>query len=142
MANSFEIVFEREKAILNLKVWGFWTLKEALEYRENLSRVISSIGNIPWGLLADVRFFPIQLSAVQSIHAELMQLAVESGMTKCANVTGSSLTKLQIERLFSQTCPEYMSLAWFKKEKEARKWLEDVACDFTEAKTEKLFQTI
>ncbi len=142
MANSFEIVFEREKAILNLKVWGFWTVKEALEYRESLTHAISSIGSIPWGLLADVRFFPIQQSAVQSIHAELMQLAVESGMAKCANVTGSTLTKLQIERLFFQTCPGYMNLAWFKNEEEARKWLEDITCDFTETETEKLFQTI
>lgn len=142
MAHQFEIVLDRENAILRLRVWGFWTVKEALEYREILTKEISSIGKCSWVLLADVRFFPIQLYAVQSIHAELMSLAVESGMAKCANVIGSSLTKLQIERLLSQTCPQYLNVGWFKKEKKAREWLEDVTYEFSEKKTDKLFQTI
>ncbi len=142
MVHPFEIVLERENSVLRLKVQGFWTLEEAVDYRESFIRAISSMGNCSWSVLADVRFFPIQLSAVQSIHAELMNLAVESGMTKCANIVGSTLTKLQIERLFSQACPHYMNIAWFKKEEEARKWLEDVTYEFSEKETDKLFQTI
>ncbi len=143
MAEQFEISIDFDKRILILRVWGFWSLKTALGFRDKMLRSMASLGDqTPWSVQADVRMFPIQLSPVQEIIRELMQQAVRSGMRRSANIVGGRLTRIQIERLSGAAWPERGRFSYFNTQAEAVKWLGEQEDSSHEGSPQKIFQTV
>lgn len=142
MSDPFEISVDKKNLILTLRVWGFWSREEALCYKELLTDSIQSLEHPSWCILADVTMFPIQTSFVQSVHSDLMQFAVLNGLVRSANIVGNALTRIQIDRLSSSIDSGKGRFAFFKTEEDARKWLEEVTYERSEAKAESLFQTV
>lgn len=77
----------------------------------------------PWTVIADVRMFPIQPAPVQKVHTELMQMALQKGMARAANIVGGRLTRIQIEKLAETAWPEKGHFNYFYNEEEAERWL-------------------
>ncbi len=121
---KFSVSVDPESRLLHIRVWGFWCLDEAIEYRKRLSRAMDILGiGDSWNIIADVRLFPVQPAPVQRIHSELMQRAVQKGMAKAANIVGGKLTRIQIEKLAESAWPEKGHFEYFDSEEEAEIWL-------------------
>lgn len=124
LSDCFEISVDLARRILRLRVWGFWTCKQAECYRSRMLEAMETLGKNPWRVLADVRRFPVQMKSVQKIHCELMQHSFLNGMICSANVVGGVLTKVQIQRMSAEVWPEKDKFAYFTTENEAEAWLE------------------
>jgi len=142
LADPFEISFDTVNRILHLRVWGFWSGKEAQRYRDALQATVSSFRNQKWSILADVRLFPVQTLPVRTVHRDLMEYSLGCGAVRWANVVGGLLTRLQIERLASDVCPNISMFGYFSTESEAKKWLLEKEIERSSTEGSRLFQAV
>lgn len=123
MSDKFEISVDSQNRLLHIRVWGFWSLEEALSYQNSMMSAMGSLENDPWNVIADVRMFPVQPSPVQKVHCKLMQHAIQMGMVRSANIVGGRLTRVQMERLSASAWPEKGHFGFFPNETDAMEWL-------------------
>jgi len=141
LPDKFDIAVDSSERILRIRVWGFWSLEEALSYSQTMNIAMKSLQEDPWTVLADVRRFPVQPASVQEVHCGLMQQAVKMGMVRSANIVGGKLTQIQIERLSSSAWPEKGLFGFFRTEAEALNWLKDNDGGFSGGMDQSIIQT-
>ncbi len=94
---------EKKGDVLLLTIWGMWDDALAENYRKDMLAMYPDMKPGPWFVIADIRRFPPQREPVQAIHGMLMGAAVQEGMARAASVVESSLTKMQIGRIASES---------------------------------------
>jgi serine/threonine protein kinase len=115
------ITIDRSRAILKVKVWGFWTLDDAKLYWEDFKSHVAMLSGRPWYVLADISSFPAQKPEVGAFVKKTMDYAGVNGMVRAANLVESTLGKMQIARLSAES--GLPAFSFFQSEAEAIRWL-------------------
>lgn len=121
MEKGFKIEADLSKRILRVRVWGFWSEKDAQSYREEFIAKSKQLLSDKWFVLADISEYGMQTIEVQAVHSYLMRYATENGMLKAADVISRLLNTIQIERLSKESGIPMHS--FFTSEDDAEKWL-------------------
>jgi len=141
LADKFSVSVDQGNRLIRIRVWGFWCLDEACDYRKRLCEAMDILGSSDsWNVIADVKLFPVQPAPVQRIHSELMQMAVQKGMAKAANIVGGRLTRIHIEKLAESAWPEKGHFDYFSSEEEAEFWLTGGNDEHPDGKNKELLQ--
>ncbi|MRG97723.1 serine/threonine-protein kinase [Polyangium spumosum] len=112
---------ERERRLVRLEVWGFWTVEQARAYYDEFARVTQPLWGKRWRVLANTAEFAAQKPDVSAFVERTMEVAQKNGCVRAANIVSSSLTKMQLARMSAeQGLP---SFAFFQDEGEALGWL-------------------
>lgn len=118
---GFQVEIDYPRAILRVKVWGFWTVDDAKAYVEAFRQKAALLVGEPWYVLADISEFAAQKPEVSAFVEQTMAFAVDNGMVRAANLVDSALGKMQIARLSQATgLPEF---SFFQSEQDAIRWL-------------------
>ncbi|MDC3955920.1 protein kinase domain-containing protein [Polyangium jinanense] len=121
--SGYTIRVERERRLVRLSVWGFWTVDQARAYYEEFARVTQPLWGKRWRVLADTADFAAQKPDVSAFVERTMEVAQKNGCVRAANIVSSTLTKMQLARMsIEQGLP---SFAFFQDEAEAMIWLLD-----------------
>jgi len=118
---GFVVALDRERNILRVKVWGFWTIDDAKAYWEDFKVKANMAAGRPWYVLADIADFSAQKPEVNVYVEKTMAYARANGMVRAANLVSSALSKMQIARLSQET--GLPSFSFFQSEPEAVRWL-------------------
>ncbi|MDI1448676.1 serine/threonine-protein kinase [Polyangium sp. 6x1] len=114
---------ERERRLVRLEVWGFWTVEQARAYYEEFARVTQPLWGKRWRVLANTAEFAAQKPDVSAFVERTMEVAQKNGCVRAANIVSSTLTRMQLARMSAeQGLP---SFAFFQDEVEAMNWLLD-----------------
>jgi len=120
---GFEVSFDENQRILNVRLWGFWdhetgqTMVKAFKQRAQEA----SSKATTWYVLADITKFPPQKPEIQQYVIEAMTFAKTHGMQKAARVVANTVTQMQIRRL-SQAIG-ISEHSFFQSEEAAIQWL-------------------
>jgi len=118
---GFFVELDNRRAIVKVKVWGFWTVEDGQAYVDEFKRVASKVIGRPWYVLADISEFTAQKPEVSALVEQTMAFATSNGLVKAANLVNSSLGKMQISRLSqAMGLPEF---SFFQNERQAIEWL-------------------
>jgi serine/threonine protein kinase len=118
---GFIVELDNRRAIVKVKVWGFWTVEDGQAYLDEFKRVASKVIGRPWYVLADISEFTAQKPEVSALVEQTMAFATSNGLVKAANLVSSTLGKMQISRLSqAMGLPEF---SFFQTEKQAVDWL-------------------
>lgn len=118
---GFIVELDNRRAIVKVKVWGFWTVEDGQAYVDEFKRVASKVIGRPWYVLADISEFTAQKPEVSALVEQTMAFATSNGLVKAANLVNSSLGKMQISRLSqAMGLPEF---SFFQNERQAIEWL-------------------
>lgn len=118
---GFIVELDNRRAIVKVKVWGFWTVEDGHAYLDEFKRVASKVFGRPWYVLADISEFTAQKPEVSALVEQTMAFALSNGLVKAANLVNSSLGKMQISRLSqAMGLPEF---SFFQSERLAIEWL-------------------
>lgn len=118
---GFIVELDNRRAIVKVKVWGFWTVEDGHAYVDEFKRVASKVIGRPWYVLADISEFTAQKPEVSALVEQTMAFAMSNGLVKAANLVNSSLGKMQISRLSqAMGLPEF---SFFQSERQAIEWL-------------------
>ncbi|MDC0742164.1 serine/threonine-protein kinase [Polyangium mundeleinium] len=114
---------ERERRLVRLEVWGFWTVEQARAYYEEFARVTQPLWGKRWRVLANTAEFAAQKPDVSAFVERTMEVAQKNGCVRAANIVSSTLTKMQLARMSAEQ--GLASFAFFQDEAEALRWLLD-----------------
>ncbi|MBK9266753.1 MAG: protein kinase [Polyangiaceae bacterium] len=118
---GFIVEVDVRRAIVKVKVWGFWTLEDGHAYVDEFKRAAAKVIGRPWYVLADISEFTAQKPEVSALVEQTMSYATSNGLVKAANLVSSSLGKMQIARLSqAMGLPEF---SFFQTERQAIDWL-------------------
>ena len=121
--SGYVVRVERERRLVRLEVWGFWTVDQARAYYEEFARVTQPLWGKRWRVLANTADFAAQKPDVSAFVERTMEVAQKQGCVRAANIVSSTLTKMQLARMSAeQGLP---SFAFFQDEAEALTWLLD-----------------
>ncbi len=121
--SGYGIHVERDRRLVRLEVWGFWTIDQARAYHEEFVRATQPLFGRRWRVLANTADFAAQKPDVSAFVEKTMEVAQKNGCVRAANVVSSTLTKMQLARMSAeQGLP---SFAFFQEEAEALSWLLD-----------------
>jgi serine/threonine-protein kinase len=118
---GFIVALDRDRNIVRVKVWGFWTVDDAKAYWEEFKAKVAMTGGRPWYVLADIADFSAQKPEVNVYVEKTMSYARANGMVRAANLVSSALSKMQIARLSQET--GLPSFSFFQSESDAIRWL-------------------
>jgi len=97
----YEINVDREHGVVEVELSGMMTLAEVSEYISDLREAFVRNTLTNYSLLIDVTRCPVQQQEV--IQAMGVHMATMPKARSIALVTGSSLARMQIRRLFTQS---------------------------------------
>ncbi len=118
---GFLVELDQRRAIVKVKVWGFWTVEDGQAYVDEFKRAATRVLGRPWYVLADISDFTAQKPEVSALVEQTMAFATSNGLVKAANLVSSSLGKMQISRLSqAMGLPEF---SFFQTERQAIEWL-------------------
>jgi serine/threonine protein kinase len=118
---GFIVELDTRRAIVKVKVWGFWTVEDGQAYVDEFKRRAAKVIGRPWYVLADISEFSAQKPEVQALVEQTMSYARKNGLVKAANLVSSTLGKMQISRLSqAMGLPEF---SFFQTERQAIDWL-------------------
>jgi len=118
---GFLVEVDQRRAIVKVKVWGFWTVEDGQAYVDEFKRAAKKVIGRPWYVLADISEFTAQKPEVSALVEQTMSFATSNGLVKAANLVSSSLGKMQISRLSqAMGLPEF---SFFQTERQAIEWL-------------------
>jgi serine/threonine-protein kinase len=118
---GFIVEVDQRRAIVKVKVWGFWAVEDGQAYVDEFKRAATKVMSRPWYVLADISEFTAQKPDVSALVEETMAFATHNGLVKAANLVSSSLGKMQISRLSqAMGLPEF---SFFQTERQAIEWL-------------------
>jgi hypothetical protein len=118
---GFLVEVDTRRAIVKVKVWGFWTVEDGQAYVDEFKRRAAKVIGRPWYVLADISEFSAQKPEVQALVEQTMAYARKHGLVKAANLVSSTLGKMQISRLSqAMGLPEF---SFFQTERQAIEWL-------------------
>ncbi len=121
MSNKgFTITPDRDRHILRLKVWGFWSNEDAEAFKNQFREKAKVFRNEPWYVLADIVDWSVQAPEVQAIVQQSMVYARNNGMEKAANIVSKALGKMQIKRMSESSA---LYFGYFDSEEKALAWL-------------------
>lgn len=118
---GFEISFDPGKALLKIRVWGFWDRELAQRFREGCKAKVKEINRegAQWQILIDVTASCNQLQEIQEIINEGIEFL--KTQKKQAILVNNSITYFQMGRLFQ---PDGLQISsYFKSEHDALRWL-------------------
>lgn len=121
MKKGFSVAVDRERSIVRMKLWGFWTVDDAKAYWEEFITKAATVVGKPWYVLADVADFAVQRPDVNAYIEKTMVYARANGMVRAANLVSNALSKMQIARLSQET--GLPSFSFFQSEADAIRWL-------------------
>jgi hypothetical protein len=120
----YEISLDAPRAILKLRLYGFWDTVVAKQYVADLEKhaqTLSTGGN-GWSVLTDVTHFPPQQPDIQVFLNEALTAARQHGAKKVARVAANNhITKMQLSRLSREA--QIQEFAFFQTEEAAMQWL-------------------
>ncbi|MEH3046169.1 hypothetical protein [Sphingomonas adhaesiva] len=96
----YQIVLDGEQSVINVTLSGMMTLDEVAAYITDVRRTCVANRLREYAMVIDVRDCPIQQQ--DTIKAMGAHMATMPKARSLAVVTGSSLAKMQIRRLFTQ----------------------------------------
>jgi serine/threonine-protein kinase len=118
---GFLVDVDTRRAIVKVKVWGFWSVEDGQAYVDEFKRAANKVIGRPWYVLADISEFTAQKPEVSALVEQTMAFAMSNGLVKAANLVSSSLGKMQISRLSqAMGLPEF---SFFQTERQAIDWL-------------------
>jgi hypothetical protein len=121
MKKGFTVAVDRERSIVRMKLWGFWTVDDAKAYWEEFTTKAATVAGKPWCVLADVADFAVQRPDVNAYIEKTMLYARANGMVRAANLVSNALSKMQVARLSQET--GLPSFSFFPSEADAIRWL-------------------
>ena len=117
---GFTITLDRERNILRLKTWGFWSSEDAEAFKNEFQEKAKVFTDEPWYVLADIVDWSVQSTEVQETVQQSMVFARNHGMKKAANIVSKALGKMQIKRMSESSA---LYFGYFDSEEEAFAWL-------------------
>jgi hypothetical protein len=117
---GFTITPDRDRHILQLKVWGFWSNEDAEAFKNEFREKAKIFRGEPWYVLADIVDWSVQAPEVQAIVQQSMVYARNNGMEKAANIVSKALGKMQIKRMSESSA---LYFGYFDSEEKALAWL-------------------
>lgn len=112
----FSISVDKANELVEVRLSGMMSVDEVAEYITELKRRIVAHGLCTYAMVTDVTGCPIQ--SQDMINAMAQHMATMPKARSLAVVTGSSLAKMQVRRLFTQSYARITTTA-----KEGRDWV-------------------
>lgn len=122
--DHYEISYDNRKNRFYFKIIGYWSdPSQVPDYIEHWKQMA---GKARPGVtvLADVREMKVPGESVQALHQQAQTQVLEAGLAKVAEVTGSAVTKLSLDRV-SKTSGMKAIKRSFETVDEAEAWLDE-----------------
>lgn len=118
----FEIHVDEVAGIVRTVLRGFWTIEDMQAFGRGMLEAVGPVarGHVVFGLLSDATAFKIQSVEVSEAFARMMAQGSRIHRGPTAIAVGSTLNKLQAERLFTDP-----GVRIFMDFGEARRWIDD-----------------
>ncbi len=122
--DHYEIRYDDRKNRFYFKIIGYWSdPSQVPDYIDHWSRMASK-ARPGVTVLSDVREMKVPAESVQPLHEQAQAKVLEAGLAKVAEVTGSAVTKLSLDRI-SKTSGMKTIKRSFTTVEEAEAWLDE-----------------
>jgi hypothetical protein len=122
---GFELAVDKPRRVVRLRLWGFWDLPIAEEFRRAIFKTARGLEGASWGVVADSREFLAQTAVVSDIREKIMERLLPMGCTRIgAIVEDAPVYAMQFSRIASES---QMGAAVFHDEDAALAWVSDHA---------------
>jgi hypothetical protein len=122
--DHYEISYDNRKNRFYFKIIGYWSdPSQVPDYLDHWNQMASK-ARPGVTILADVREMKVPGESVQPLHQQAQAHVLEAGLAKVAEVTGSAVTKLSLDRISGASGMKAVKRS-FTTVEEAEAWLDE-----------------
>jgi hypothetical protein len=117
---GFELSVHPCRRLFRLRIYGFWTVALAEEYRKQSNEAMEPL-DPTFSAVVDARDAKVQVPEVRAIRAGALNDGIKRGLTAIAYLSSTATTALQIRRLANEAGCQHFEI--FNSDAEGVNWL-------------------